>query len=130
MATIALIAHDSKKDEMIAFAQKYRDLLSRYHLIATQHTGQLLEQMVGLDVEKLLAGPMGGDTQIAAQVAEGKVRAVIFLVDPLSSQGHDPDIRAVLRVCNVHNVPLATNEATGEAIMAMLHDELTGTRPA
>lgn len=116
-ATIALIAHDGRKVDMVAFATYNRERLSHFNLVATSTTGQLLEDKVGLRVTRLLSGPMGGDTQIAALVAEGRVRAVIFLVDPLSAHPHEPDIQAILRVCNVHNVPLATNVATADLLM-------------
>jgi methylglyoxal synthase len=89
-----------------------------FSLIATRHTARLLRDKVGLDVEELLSGPEGGDAQIAARVAIQSVDAVFFFVDPLSAQPHDPDIRALLRVCNVHNVPLATNVATADLIIA------------
>ena len=116
-ATIALIAHDGRKVDMVAFATYNRERLSHFDMVATSTTGQLLQEKVGLEVTRLLSGPMGGDTQIAALVAEGKVRAVIFLVDPLSAHPHEPDIQAILRVCNVHNVPLATNVATADLLM-------------
>jgi methylglyoxal synthase len=117
---IALIAHDSKKDDMVAFANRRRDILSKYHLIATGTTGQRINQSTGLDVECMASGPLGGDTQIAARVVTGDVAAVIFLVDPLYSQPHEPDIRALLRVCEVYDVPLATNTATAEAVVSQL----------
>ena len=116
-ATIALIAHDGRKVDMVAFATYNRERLSRFKLVATSTTGQLLQEKVGLEVTRLLSGPIGGDAQIAAMIVEGKIRAVIFLVDPLSAHPHDPDIRTTLRVCNVHNVPLATNVATADLLM-------------
>lgn len=116
--TVALIAHDGKKDEMIAFALDHRDVLERYELIATGTTGKLLQDKVGLAVTRLLSGPIGGDAQIAAQVAEGKVEAVFFFIDPLNKHPHDPDINALLRICNVHNVPFATNPATAAFIIS------------
>lgn len=119
-ATIALIAHDRKKDDMVAFAQKYVHLLSRYRLIATGTTGQRIQAGTGLSVECKLSGPMGGDAQIAAEVATGDVATVVFLIDPLYAQPHEPDIRALLRICEVHNIPFATNLATAEAIIARL----------
>ena len=115
--TIALIAHDSKKDDIVNFAKEHAPLLGRYRLIATGTTGQRIEAATGLSVERMLSGPLGGDAQIAAEVAIGNVLAVIFLVDPLYAQPHEPDIQALLRICNVHNVPLATNLATAEAII-------------
>jgi methylglyoxal synthase len=118
MKTIALIAHDGKKADMVAFATFNREKLTAYHLIATETTGKLLRDKVGLEVEILLSGPMGGDAQIAARVAQGKVTGVIFFVDPLNAHPHDPDIQGLLRVCNVHNVPLATNVATADLIVS------------
>ncbi len=110
--TLALIAHDGKKADMVAFAIQYREQLQHYHLVATASTGRLLEEKCGLTVTRVLSGPIGGDAQIAAMVAEGKVEAVFFFVDPLEKQPHDPDIQGLLRICNVHNVALATNTAT------------------
>jgi methylglyoxal synthase len=104
---IALIAHDGRKADMVAFATYNRDRLACFDLVATATTGSLLTDKVGLPCERVLSGPHGGDAQIAAMIAEGAVKAVIFLVDPLTSHPHDPDIQTVLRVCNVHNVPIA-----------------------
>lgn len=115
---LALIAHDGKKADMVAFATFNRAKLAQYHLIATATTARLLREKVGLEVEECLSGPLGGDVQIAARVATGEVDAVLFLVDPLNSHPHDPDIQAVQRVCNVHNVPLATNVATADLIVS------------
>ena len=123
---IALIAHDRKKDSMVAFAHRHDALLSKYHLIATGTTGQNVLQATGLEVECLASGPLGGDTQIAARVVTGDVAAVIFLVDPLHAQPHEPDIRALLRVCEVYDVPLATNVATAAAIMVQLQKSRVG----
>lgn len=123
-ATIALIAHDSRKDLIVDFAQQYRPVLSRYRLIATGTTGQRIQEATGLTIERKLSGPMGGDTQIAAEICDGQVCAVIFLVDPLYAQPHEPDIQALLRVCNVHNIPLATNLSTAEAIITRLAKHL------
>lgn len=119
--TIALIAHDRKKDDIVNFARTHQSVLSRYKLIATGTTGQRIQEGTGLPVERMLSGPMGGDAQIATQVATGQVIAVIFLIDPLYAQPHEPDIQALLRICVVHNIPIATNLATAEAIVAMLH---------
>jgi diacylglycerol kinase (ATP) len=117
---IALIAHDGKKDDMVTFADRFKGILSRYHLIATGTTGERIQQQTGLNVDCMLSGPLGGDTQIGARVAVGDVAAVVFLIDPLYAQPHEPDIRALLRVCEVHNVPLATNVATAEAVITQL----------
>ncbi|NLO80530.1 MAG: methylglyoxal synthase [Xanthomonadaceae bacterium] len=114
---MALIAHDQKKRELTDFCVRNRELLSRWQLLATGTTGQQIRAAAGLPVELLLSGPLGGDVQIAARVAEGRVGAVIFIVDPLSAHPHDPDIQGLQRICNVHNVPLATNIATAELIV-------------
>lgn len=116
--TIALIAHDGKKADMVAFATYNRDHLRNYHLIATASTGKLLSAKVGLDVTCLASGPYGGDAQIGARVVDGDVSAVIFLVDPLDKHPHDPDIQSLMRLCNVHDVPLATNVATADCIIS------------
>ncbi|HEY8496109.1 MAG TPA: methylglyoxal synthase [Limnochordales bacterium] len=120
MKTIALIAHDKKKDDMVEFVRRWRDILARYRLIATGTTGKVVAEATGLTVERMLSGPYGGDQQIGARVAAGEVDAVLFLRDPLTAQPHEPDITALLRVCDVHNVPLATNLATAELIIASL----------
>lgn len=120
MATIALIAHDGKKDDMERLTQAHREQLAPFDLIATGTTGQRIIDATGLPVTCLLSGPLGGDAQIAARVADGLVQAVIFLVDPLYAHPHEPDIQGLLRICNVHNVPLATNVATAELILAAL----------
>ncbi len=117
---IALIAHDNKKNDLVNFVKQYISIFSRYHLIATGTTGQKIEQETGLEVEKMASGPFGGDTQIAAQIVKGEITAVIFLIDPLYAQPHEPDIKALLRICEVYNVPLATNLATAFAIIHLL----------
>ena len=114
--TIALIAHDDKKDTLVNFAIRHEPLLSRYHLIATGTTGNRVRETTSLEIELMASGSMGGDAQIAARVVAGEVIAVIFLIDPLNAQPHEPDIQALLRICNVHLVPLATNLGTAEAI--------------
>lgn len=116
--TIALIAHDEKKPDMVAFATHNREKLNEFNLIATGTTGGVLKEQTGLNIERMLSGPHGGDAQIAARVAQGEVDAVIFLIDPLGKHPHDPDIQTLLRVCNVHNVPLATNLATADLIIS------------
>lgn len=120
MKTIAMIAHDGKKADMVAFATYNRERLGEFHLVATASTGRLLLTKVGLEVECVASGPYGGDAQIGARVVGGEVAAVIFLVDPLDKHPHDPDIQSLLRLCNVHNVPLATNVATADCIIAAL----------
>jgi methylglyoxal synthase len=116
--TLALIAHDGKKAEIVSFGLRYREQLMKFDLVATSTTGRLLEEQCDLPVTRMLSGPLGGDAQIAALVAEGKIAAVFFFVDPLTSQAHDPDIQGLLRICNVHNVPLATNSATARYMIS------------
>ncbi len=125
-ATIALIAHDRKKNDLVAFAKQHRVVLARYRLIATGTTGDRIKEATGLEIHGYASGPLGGDAQIAAEVVEGKVGAVLFLLDPLYAQPHEPDIQALRRVCDVHNVPLATNLSTAEFII----DGLARTRVA
>lgn len=115
---IALIAHDGKKAEMISFALQHKDALAQFELVATGTTGSLLSEEAGLTVHRYLSGPLGGDVQIAAEVIEGTVQAVFFFVDPLDKHPHDPDIQTLMRACNVHNVPLATNTATARRILS------------
>ena len=115
---VAIIAHDGKKADLVAFATYNRERLKRCDLIATGTTGRLLVEKVGLVVERLESGPHGGDVQIASRVVEGLVDAVLFIVDPLDKHPHDPDIQTLMRICNVRNVPLATNIATADIVMS------------
>jgi methylglyoxal synthase len=117
---IALIAHDGKKDDMVRFVVEHREVLAKSILLATGTTGERIAKSTGLHVERMLSGPYGGDAQIAARVAEGQVDAVVFMVDPLNAHPHEPDIQGLLRICNVHNVPLATNEATARLLLRSL----------
>ena len=117
MKTIALIAHDKKKNEMLEFVGHHLELLKEFHLVATNTTGTLISQTFGLDVETMMSGPLGGDQQIGALVATDSVDFVIFLRDPLSSQPHEPDINALLRLCDVHDIPLATNRRSGHIML-------------
>nr|MBN1228798.1 methylglyoxal synthase [Anaerolineae bacterium] len=117
MKTIALIAHDGKKDAMLDFVRAHQDILSRFRLIGTGTTGKLIQEHTGMPVERMMSGPVGGDVQIASRVVEGHVAAVIFFVDQLDKHPHDPDIQTLLRLCNVHNIPLATNPATAQLII-------------
>lgn len=110
--TLALISHDGKKADMVAFVMDHKERLCDFELVATQTTGALIREKTGLDIRCMLSGPFGGDAQIASAVAEGRVNAVFFFLDPLGKHPHDPDIQGLLRICNVHNVPLATNIAT------------------
>lgn len=117
---LALIAHDRMKDDMQRFCQRHHTTLADFELIATGTTGQRIREATGLSVTRYLSGPLGGDAQIAARIATGEVTAVIFLVDPLYAHPHEPDIQGLLRVCDVHNVPLATNLATAELVVRFL----------
>lgn len=121
---VALIAHDKQKPRMVEFVTTYRPILERCQLVATGTTGRVVTEATGLTVERMLSGPYGGDQQIGAQVAAGLVDAVIFLRDPLTAQPHEPDITALLRVCDVHNVPLATNEASASLLLVGLSRRL------
>lgn len=122
---VAIIAHDGKKAEMVEFLNKNKSILlsENIKLIATGTTGGKIENS-GLKVRKLLSGPLGGDAQIAARVAEGKTKMVLFFKDPTSSHAHEPDISMLIRICDVHNVPLATNEATAQLLLLGLDDKL------
>ncbi|AJH14582.1 MULTISPECIES: methylglyoxal synthase [Myroides] len=115
---IAIVAHDAKKKEMLEFIKKNREILSSegISLIGTGTTGSMAED-AGFKVKRMLSGPLGGDAQIAARVAEGKTSMVLFFKDPLGKHPHEPDINMLLRVCDVHNVPLATNEASAQLLL-------------
>jgi methylglyoxal synthase len=117
---IALIAHDGKKDEMIELAFEYADVLRQCALVATGTTGKRLAEEVGLTVERKLSGPSGGDLQIGAELSEGKVDCVIFLRDPMTAQPHEPDINALVRACDVHDVACATNVSTARLVLAQI----------
>lgn len=121
--TIALIAHDGKKAEMVAFIKDNIEFFKGFEIIATSTTGKHLEK-IGLKVKRMLSGPLGGDAQIAALVATGKCQAVIFMRDPLGMHPHDPDISSLLRICDVHDVPLATNPSSAKLIVIGLHKNL------
>lgn len=106
---IALIAHDKKKHEMTELATKYKEVLTKHTLYATGTTGTLVMGETGLKINRMKSGPLGGDQQIGSMIADNKLDLVIFLRDPLTSQPHEPDISALLRLCDVQNIPLATN---------------------
>ncbi|MDI9312945.1 MAG: methylglyoxal synthase [Limnohabitans sp.] len=115
---IAIIAHDGKKADMVQFLNKNLEILHKENIkiIATGTTGSKAEA-AGIKVKKMLSGPLGGDAQIAARVAEGKCKMVLFFKDPMSSHPHEPDINMLIRICDVHNIPLATNEATAQLLL-------------
>lgn len=120
--TIAIIAHDGKKAEMVQFLLNHKSFLKKSKLIATGTTGSHVEKS-GLKVSKLLSGPLGGDAQIAAMAAEGDVNAVIFFRDPMDKHPHEPDVQMLMRICDVHNIPLATNPATAKLILERMEVE-------
>jgi methylglyoxal synthase len=114
---IALIAHDKKKTDMVNFCVAYENILKKHRLCATGTTGKLIAEATGLNIHRFLSGPLGGDQQIGSMVAYNKIDLVIFLRDPLTAQPHEPDVNALLRLCDVHNIPLATNMATAEVMV-------------
>ena len=124
MNTIAIIAHDGKKAEMVAFVKDNFNELKKFNIIATGSTGSHIEK-AGLNVDKKLSGPLGGDAQIASDIVDGKIQAVIFLRDPLGKHPHDPDIFMLMRICDVHNIPLATNTAAAYLMIKSLESSET-----
>ena len=117
---IALVAHNAKKPDIVTLSADFKDFLTRCKLCGTGTTGQRIAQATGLKVERLLSGPMGGDLQIGARLATGKIDVVIFLRDPMTAQPHEPDINALVRACDVHNVPCATNMASAQLLLQAL----------
>jgi methylglyoxal synthase len=118
--TLALIAHDRKKDTMVQLAREFAGPLARCQLLATGTTGRRLQEEVGLTVTRYLSGPLGGDLQIGARLAQGEVDAVVFLRDPMTPQPHEPDINALVRACDVHDVPCATNLSGARLLLRQL----------
>ena len=114
---IALVAHDNMKDDLIAWTQDHRDLLTRHQLVGTGTTARLVAEHTKLDVERLKSGPLGVDQQIGGQVADGKIDILVFFWDPLEPQPHDPDIKALLRIAAVWNIPVACNRASADFIV-------------
>lgn len=117
MTRVALIAHDDEKDEMIDLVESYEAVLSAFDLVATGTTGGRIAEETDLDVERKHSGPLGGDTQIGSEVVDGSVDGIVFLRDPLTAQPHEPDISALLRICDVHDVPMATTRTAGEYLL-------------
>ena len=125
-----MVAHDEKKDDLLRLAGRYRPTLSNLRLIATGHTGGQIADTFGLDVERVHSGPEGGDLEIGARIVAGGVDAVVFLRDPLTSHPHEPDIQALLKVCDIHGVPLATNLASAEILLRSLSQAMWWGRNA
>lgn len=117
---IGLIAHDSKKTLMQNFCIAYRGILSRHNLYATGTTGRLIEEVTNLSVHKYLAGPLGGSQQLGAQIAQNDIDALIFLRDPMAPKPNEPDVNDVIKLCDMHNIPMASNLATAELIILAL----------
>jgi methylglyoxal synthase len=114
---IAIIAHDKKKELMVQFCIAYCGILSRHNLCGTGTTAKLVSEATGLEVKRFLSGPQGGDQQICARIAYNEIDLVLFFRDPLTAMPHEPDVQALLRLCDVHNVPIATNSATAEVLV-------------
>lgn len=121
---IALIAHDKKKDDIIELAKKYKDVLSLHELYATGTTGTLIMGETGLSIHRMKSGPLGGDQQIGAMLADGNLDLVIFLRDPLTAQPHEPDVSALLRLCDVQKIPLATNEKSATVMLEAMKSKV------
>ncbi len=119
---IALIAHDALKNDLLEFVRERVAFFQNHTLVATGNTGKMLQEHLGLNVERVAHGPYGGDLIIGGRAAEGKITAILFFRDPLTAQPHEPDVAALMRVCDVHNVPLATNKASAAAVVLWLSE--------
>jgi len=120
---IALIAHDAQKPALLEFIRGHVEFFKTHQLVATGNTDKMLQEELGLEVERVAHGPLGGDLIIGGRVAEGKIDAILFFRDPLTAQPHEPDVSALMRVCDVHYIPLATNKSTAAAIVDWLKEQ-------
>jgi methylglyoxal synthase len=121
---IALIAHDKKKNEIIELAKQYKEVLSGHELYATGTTGTLIMGETGLSIHRMKSGPLGGDQQIGAMLAEGKLDMIIFLRDPLTAQPHEPDVSALMRLSDVQRIPLATNVSSATVMLEAMKNKI------
>lgn len=121
---IALIAHDKKKPELLEIAKRYKDILAEHELFATGTTGTLIMSETKLDIHRYNSGPEGGDQQIGAMLAKGELDLIIFLRDPLTAQPHEPDVSALLRLCDVQKIPLATNASSAKIMLEALKNKM------
>ena len=121
---IALIAHDKKKAEITELAIKYKEVLAEHELYATGTTGTLIMGETGLTIHRMKSGPLGGDQQIGAMLADGDLNLIIFLRDPLTAQPHEPDVSALLRLCDVQKIPLATNASSAKIMLEALKNKM------
>lgn len=128
---IALVAHDHKKTELMEWAIYNKVILAKHRLYATGTTGNLLEAALDQSVNKFLSGPLGGDQQIGAQIAEGKIDVLIFFWDPMEAQPHDPDVKALLRLAATYNIPVACNRATADFMFTspLMHEDYEALLP-
>lgn len=120
--TVALIAHDNKKAEMVSWSMRNKSALEKFSLCGTGTTAGLVADATGLNVTRYLSGPLGGDQQIGAKIAERVIDAVIFFWDPLQAQPHDPDVKALLRIAVVYDIPIATNKATADCVIKAMRE--------